>query len=116
MSNVCCAAEQQLEGRLAGIHDFDLIALGFEVEAQALGEVLLVFDYQDPVHLAPAHSVCDHWELQELDHERAALAGTRRFRPMRGRRVSSPPSARCRVRGRCLSRASRWARGCGRSV
>ena len=39
--------EQALERGLAGVDDVGGVALGFEVEAQALGEVLLVLDDQD---------------------------------------------------------------------
>ncbi len=39
-------AEEHVERRLAVGHRLDAVALGFEVEAQAVGEVLLVLDYQ----------------------------------------------------------------------
>ena len=37
---------QPLERRLAGLDDLDAVALGLEIEAQPLGQVLLVFDDQ----------------------------------------------------------------------
>ena len=36
---------------LAGLRHFHLVAFGLQVEAQAVGQVLLVFHYQDPAHL-----------------------------------------------------------------
>src|SRR6476620_2532144 len=42
---------QNVEGRFAGIGHLDLMAFGFQVEAQAVGKVQLVFHYQDATHL-----------------------------------------------------------------
>ena len=42
-------SEQPLQRRLAGVDDFDAVALGLEVEAQPFGEMLLVLDDQDAV-------------------------------------------------------------------
>ena len=39
---------QLLERRLAGLDDLDPVSLGLEVEAQPLGQMLLVLDDQDP--------------------------------------------------------------------
>src|SRR5580658_10520524 len=43
---------EQFQGRFAGIDHLYLIALGFQVEAQAFGEVRLVFNHQNITHLA----------------------------------------------------------------
>ena len=48
-------AEQPLERGFAVIDDFGGIALGLEVEAQALGKVLLVFDDEHALR-GPAHA------------------------------------------------------------
>ena len=42
--------EQAIERLLAVAVDVDLVAIGFEVEAQPVGEVRFVFDDQDPAH------------------------------------------------------------------
>ena len=51
-SNCAGAGQQPFERGLPGLHHFHLIALGFQIETQALGQVLLVFDYQNSAHLA----------------------------------------------------------------
>src|SRR3954464_9105191 len=44
--------EQKIERCLAGVDNGDVVAFGFEVEAQALGEMLLVLYYEYAAHLA----------------------------------------------------------------
>jgi hypothetical protein len=44
--------EKQFQGGLAGLDGLHLVAFGFEVEAQALGQVLFVFDNEDAVGAA----------------------------------------------------------------
>ena len=42
--------QQALQGLLAIVADLDRVALGFEIEAQAFGEVGFVFDDEDVAH------------------------------------------------------------------
>ncbi len=44
--------QQQLQRLLTVAGNDGVVPLGFEVEAQSLGEVLLVFDDQDPAHVS----------------------------------------------------------------
>ena len=46
------ARQQPFERRFPRLHHFHPIALGFQVETQALGQVHFVFHYQDSAHLA----------------------------------------------------------------
>ena len=48
--------QQAIERLLAVAVDVHLVAFGFEVEAQAVGEVRLVFDDQDAAHPSPFDS------------------------------------------------------------
>ncbi len=41
---------EKLQGRLSVTHYLDIVTLSLEVESQALGEILLVFNDQDPAH------------------------------------------------------------------
>ena len=41
---------REAQGRLAVSRDLDVITFSFKIELQALGEMLLVFDDQDPAH------------------------------------------------------------------
>ena len=79
------AAEQPLRRQLAVAHNGDLVAFGFEVEAQAIGEMLFVFDDQNSWHArrssTRAHGAAGVglsrsglYETRQLHRERRALA------------------------------------------
>ena len=44
------SSRDRVERRLAGVDDVGVVAFGFEIEPQAVGEVLLVFDDEDAAH------------------------------------------------------------------
>ncbi len=49
---------QQPERALTAVDDFHVVALGFEIEAQPRGQVLLVFYNQYPAHCGGAMGSC----------------------------------------------------------
>ncbi len=44
--------QKQLERGLTRVHHLGAVTLGLQIEAQAIGQVLFVFDHQDAAHLA----------------------------------------------------------------
>ena len=61
------SASELRQRRFSRVDHVDVVLLGLEVEPQAVGEVLLVFDDQDPAHRGG--------DERQLHGERAAAAG-----------------------------------------
>ena len=91
-------AEQPRQRRLAGLDDGGDVALRLEVEAQALGEVLLVLDDEDAVprvvagrRRAPGSRF---GRLRQEERERAAVALAAALRERPAAVLCAPPTAR----------------------
>ena len=74
----------RVERLLAGVDDLGVVALGFEVETQPVGQMLLVFDDQDARHAEGAVGSCSVKVLP--------WPGPVDFRRTRARRACARPS------------------------